>query len=149
ATKESEVIGEFGAALDPIHRGIGLAAEVSETGDIHTNLIAAGELRETEMQAATGELEAEFVEGGGASRSVVLKGDVEVAGLVEAGARAGVLAEHLVLRCGREAGGERRRNTNADKGVVAVAPALIEAGRPKAGLLGNGIIATRRRQCRE
>jgi len=52
------------------------------------------------MEAAASELEAGFVEIAIADDGVVLKGDVEVAGLGKTCARAGVLSEDLVLRSG-------------------------------------------------
>src|SRR5256885_13720334 len=74
-----------------------------------------------------------------ADDGVVLSGDAEVAGLAQAGARAGVLAKDLVLRGGRKAGSERGRNADANEGVVAIVPALIEAGGAKPALFcGRG-----------
>jgi len=100
AAHEADVVGKFEAALDAVDRGIGLAAKISEARNIDAYLIATGKLRETEMQTAAGALEAKFVEPRIAQDGVVLKNDGEIAGLVEAGARAGVLTEDLVLRSG-------------------------------------------------
>src|SRR5262249_37922741 len=77
---------------------------------------------------------------------IVLRGDVEVAGLLEACTRAGILAEDLILRSGRKAGGEGGRNADANEGGVAIVPTLVEASGPGAGLFGDGIIAAKRIQ---
>ena len=49
------------------------------------------------MEAAAGILEAELVDGGLAESCVVLEHNVEVARLVVARARPGILPEHLIL----------------------------------------------------
>ncbi len=93
------------------------------------------------MQAAASVLEAGFVEIAIADNGVVLESDVEVAGLRQASAGAGVLPEDLVLRSGRLAGDERRRNANAKERIIAIAPTLIQAAGPEAGLFGDRVVS--------
>src|SRR5262249_23927693 len=126
AVYPGDVIGEFGTALDAIYGGVRLASEIGEPGNVDADVVAAGKLRKAEVQTAARKLEAEFVEGAVANDRVVLGGDVQIAGLVDASARAGVLPEYLVLRSGGKAGDERRRNANANKRRVAIVPVLIE-----------------------
>src|SRR5262249_30355305 len=84
-------VREFVAALDAVDGGIRFASEIGKSRNVDADFAAARHLRETEVQAATGILEAELVDGGIAEDRVVLESDVEVARLVVAGSRAGVL----------------------------------------------------------
>src|SRR6266571_1217593 len=93
------------------------------------------------MEATAGDLCAELIEGGVADDRVVLKGNVEVARLIVASARAGVLTKDLILRRGGETGDKRGRDANAEEGIVAVVPALVDAGRPQAGLFRDRVVA--------
>src|SRR5215472_15893074 len=110
AAGDGDVVGEFVAAFDAIDGGVGFAAEIGEAGNVNADARAAGELGKTEVQAATGELEAELIESAIADDGVVLSSAVQIAGLVEAGAGAGVLGKDLVLRSGRKAGDKGRRD---------------------------------------
>src|ERR1700722_4316993 len=56
AANERNVIGEFRAALDAIDCGIWFAAEISVARDVDADVGAAGQLRKTEVQAATSKL---------------------------------------------------------------------------------------------
>ncbi len=141
AANEADLVGEFGAALDAIDGGVRLAAEIGDARNVDADVAAAGKLRESEVQAAAGVLEAGFVEIAIADNGVVLESDVEVAGLRQASAGAGVLPEDLVLRSGRLAGDERRRNANAKERIVAIAPTLIQAAGPETGFFGDRVVS--------
>jgi len=141
ATGDGAVIAELEAALDAVHGRVGFPAEVGDTGDVNAKAGAPGEIRITEVHAAAGELEAEFVEGGVAQDGVVLEGDVEVGALVEANARTGVLAEDLVLRSGLHAVGQCGRNADAKEGRVPGVPALVKTSRPQASFFVDREIA--------
>src|SRR5208337_723304 len=94
------------------------------------------------MSAAPGDLQAELVEGAVTQDGVVLKGHVEVAGLIDARAGAGILAKDLVLRGGLNPGDQRRRDADAEERSIVIAPALIEAGGPQTGFFRSREIAS-------
>ena len=94
------------------------------------------------MNPAASDLRAEFIKCGVADDGVVLKSKVEIAGLVVARARAGVLPEDLILRSRGKPGYERRRNAHAKERIVAIVPALIEASGPQTGLLHDRVVAS-------
>ena len=77
----------------------------------------------------------------------MLKREVEVAGLAQACARAGILTEDLILRRRWKSGYQRWRNADAEEGVVAIVPVMVQAGRPKAGLLHGREISSNGIQC--
>jgi hypothetical protein len=141
AADDADLVRKFRASLDAIHGGIWLAAEVGIAGNVDTNVAAAGKLGKTKMQAAASVLEARFIEIAIANDRVVLKSQIEVAGLRETGTRAGVLSEDLILRSRWLPSDERRRNANAKERIVAITPALIDAAGPQTGLLGDRVIA--------
>ena len=87
------------------------------------------------MQTATCNLKAEFVKGAVVHNGVMLKSDVEVAGLIQPGARAGVLTKDLILRSGLDSGDQRGRNTDAQERSISIVPTLIESAGPEAGFL--------------
>ena len=107
AAHEGYVVRKFKAPLDAIHRGVRFAPEVRIPRNIHSDIRAAGKLRKAEVQATASNLRTEFVEGRVADSGVMLKGEAQVAGLVQPGARAGILTEHLILRSGGKASYER------------------------------------------
>src|SRR5258708_2742464 len=138
---DGDVVGELEAALDAIDRRVRFAAKVAEARDVHGDVGAARKIGEADMNTAPGVLKAKFVEGGVTEDGVVLKSDIEVAGLVQANARTGVLAENLVLRGGLDAGDKRGRNADANERGISIVPALIEASGPEAGFFIDGEIA--------
>ena len=144
---DADVIREFEAPFDAIHWRVGFAAEIGTVRDVDADQVAAGKLREAEVETATRDLRAEFIEGCVADNGVMLESEIEVARLVVAGARAGVLTEDLVLRSGRQAGDKRWGNTNAKEGVVMIVPAMIDARGPKAGLFLERLVSTNGFQC--
>src|SRR6266404_2699660 len=130
AADQSHIVCEFEAPLDAVNGGVGFPAKVGKPRDVHTNLVAARKLGKTEVQAAAGDLHTEFVDRRAAYGGVMLKGKAKVARLVVACARAGILAEDLVLRGGGKAGDEGRRNAHAKERMIAIAPDLVDAGGP-------------------
>ena len=102
-----ECVREFQAPLDAVNRGVWLTPKISNSGDIDADLIAAGELRKAEMQAAACILKPKSVNRGWTGYGVMLKSYIQIARLVVACARTRILAEHLVLGSGRQASDER------------------------------------------
>src|ERR1041384_3164625 len=96
-----ESVRELITALDAIYGRIGLAAKIRDSWDIHSDLVATRELRESEVYSAPRELEAEGVDARWARIGLVLEDDSKVARLVVASTRTGILAEDLILRSGR------------------------------------------------
>src|SRR5208283_2993880 len=141
AARQCSVVGKLKAALDAVDGGVRFAAEISVTGDIYADVAAARKIGIAEMNASPGDLQAELVEDAVTQDSVVLEGDVEIAGLIDAGARARVLAEDLVLRGGLNPGDQRRRNADAEERSIVIAPALIEARGPQTGFFSSREIA--------
>src|SRR5258708_33437181 len=133
--------GEFTQPLNAVTGGVRLASEVGKSRYIHRDIGAPRKLRKTKVQAAAGDLHAEFVESRTADGCVMLKGKAEVARLVQTGACAGILPEDLILRRRRKACYERRRNADAQEGVVAIVPVMVEAGGPQTGLFHDRIVA--------
>src|ERR1700674_1074029 len=94
------------------------------------------------MQTAPRKLEAELVECFVADDGVVLEDGGEVARLVQTGARAGVLAEDLILCRGLDPCHKRWRYAHAQKGIIAVVPALVQPRRPQARFFSNREVPT-------
>src|SRR5258708_13269347 len=107
AAHGGHVVGEFEPPLDAIHRGVRFASEIRISRDIHRDLGATRKLRKTEVQATAGDLHAELVESRSADGGLVLEGKAEVARLVQAGPRAGILTQNLLLRSGGKTSYER------------------------------------------
>ena len=129
------MIGEFCAAFDAIDGGVRFTAKVGVAGNIDADIGAARQIRKAEMQAAAGELEAEFVKGGVADDGVVLRDHGKITGLVHA---CGAICRtpdfanlfvtfHLVqfwsLVLGRRLGLSEERDLNRRVSAVLVLPA--------------------------
>src|SRR5579859_6834410 len=140
AADERQVVSKLETSLNAVHGGVRFSSEIREAGDVDAYIRTAWELRKAEVQPAPRHLRTEFVEGFVVDDRVVLESNIEIARLVVAGARTGVLPEYLVLRSGRKPGNERRRNTYANKRIVVIVPTLIKTRRPETCFLHHRII---------
>src|ERR1700693_2410680 len=144
AANQRQVIGEFRAALDAIDGGIWFAAEICVARNVDADVGAAGQLRKSEVQAATCKLAAKLIEGGVADGGVVLSNDGEIAILIYARAGSGVLSEDLILRGGLHAGNQRWGDADTQEGSVVIVPALGETRGPQTGFVGDREITAKR-----
>ena len=107
AADKANVVHEFKATFNAVNRGVGFTAEVRVPGYIHTDIGTARKLRKAKVDPAAGDLRAKLIKGIIADDGVMLKSEVEVAGLTQARACTGILTEDLILRSGRKAGEKR------------------------------------------
>ena len=147
--RPGEIVGELITLFDPLDIGIRLAADKSEAGNVRSHVGTARRVGIKILQAATGVLEAKFVDLVGADGHSLLHHAGHVAIGLLGSARKCVLPVRLVLSIHLNAGHRAGTYVGAKHQPVIAVDVVIQAEGVKAGAFENRIVSSLRHQAQE
>ena len=129
-----KIVRELVAFLGALDVGVGLASEITVTGNVDGRVGAVWDLGVVEIiQTAAGVLEAEFIHFAAAESPGVLHHAGHITVALSRSARVGVLTEGLVLSAAFDAGDRARAGIDAQHEAVIVVYVVVDAQRVQAG----------------